>query len=164
RVFTSNKMDEERAKRITEQRDFIQARVEWKKATISLYKEWRRTFLQKDIEEQHTKEVAAEQAKVAFAEQKAAAEHVRRQAALEELLRKTEIECQLAMVRVGRAQKAEETGRLIKKAENLRYAMLLEESRNWIDSEEELEKRINQSLENPEAFGFIVDLPIAKGL
>ncbi len=40
-----------------------------------------------------------------------------------------------------------------------RYQHLLEASKNWIGSHEELMSRINTALDNPKPFGFITNLP-----
>uniref|UniRef100_A0A7S0YEV9 Uncharacterized protein n=1 Tax=Polytomella parva TaxID=51329 RepID=A0A7S0YEV9_9CHLO len=164
KVHFPNDTAEARAARHLQFKEFNRATAKWRRETESLCKEWRRSFALKEIEQIRADEAAAEESRVVLAEQKAAAEHRRRQAAIEVLLRKTEVQCQLAMVSLERSKSAEEKRRIMKKAENLRYALLLEESKNWIDTEEELNSRIMETLENPEPFGFIVDLPVSKGL
>lgn len=151
-------MDEVRAKRIKDHFTYHKAMKAWRLEVHARLETWRA--------ERKAGEIAAvEQARHLAAEgQREAAVHEAGQqrgqhlVELERQMRQAQLEHDIAKVRLVRASLAREqkAGMLIRQAR--RRDALLEASKRWIGSHEELIERISHALDNPKPFGFIKNL------
>ncbi|GLC42999.1 hypothetical protein PLESTB_000278000 [Pleodorina starrii] len=162
KVFTSNVMDETRAKRIKDHFTYMHARVKYRKDLFRILQSWRAEIKAKQLDE----EAVARQRKAQELRDEATRmqDQLKERQALQlrEEVRKAELEHKRAQIQLQRAHRRQEELQKREQEQAERYQRLLAASRNWI-RQEEFEAAIHRALDNPQPFGFITNLPVSKG-
>ncbi|KAG1681558.1 hypothetical protein FOA52_014066 [Chlamydomonas sp. UWO 241] len=152
-------MDETRATRVREHFSHHKALKAWRADVHGRLAIWRHELRTAD---RLAAAVDSEARAVTSAETKAvsqAAAAGQQVAELEKEVRRAQLDHDTAILRLARANRAEAREARLARVKQARRAQLLEASRRWVGSPEELSERIAAALDNPQPFGFITNLP-----
>lgn len=166
KTWTSNVMDATRSRRIREHQAYHKAMKQWRLEVHGRIEAWRSEIRGKNQIEidakmllraggRVTNEASSHEAQSSRPEM---TPEQKRQHELREELKKAQLDYDLANMKLIRAQRQKQLMEGKAVAEELKRRLLLQSSRKWIDSSQELKERINATLDNPQPFGFITEL------
>ncbi|GAX82794.1 hypothetical protein CEUSTIGMA_g10220.t1 [Chlamydomonas eustigma] len=159
KTYTSNVMDETRSKRIREHFAFHKAMKSWRLEIHSRLEKWRAEKKAGEIAAMQQQKHAVDAASVENRMREQTSISRQHVTELEEEIRKAQLEYDVAQLRLKRAERTDQRNVIIMAIKARREEKLLEASRHWIGSKEELLRRIEHCLANPQPFGFITNLP-----
>jgi hypothetical protein len=164
KTYTSNVMDETRSRRISEHQKYHRAMKEWRLEVHGRVEAWRAEIRGKEQAEMDARRLLRSGGRGVQAEtsqihsRPEMTPEQKREQELREELKKAQLDFDLAKLKLIRAQRQQ---LLMAKRERevvTKRRLLLQSSRKWIGSSDELKERINAALDNPQPFGFITDL------
>uniref|UniRef100_A0A7R9W1F4 Uncharacterized protein n=1 Tax=Chlamydomonas euryale TaxID=1486919 RepID=A0A7R9W1F4_9CHLO len=159
KTFTSNVMDENRSRRVREHFAYHKAHKAWRAEVASRLERWRHELRAADAAAAAVAATAGDSAAEMAAARRQQMQQHQYLDKLEAELRRAQLDFDIARLRLSRAQRAEQQAERAAQLKAAQREALLEASRRWVGSTEELTERINAALDAPRPFGFITNLP-----